>query len=366
LTNGTNVTITTAGPLTADVENTLTITGVRDLAGNPVAANTTIKFTFNPVTYAANISFDGPLGYYRFEETSGSVATNSGTTGGDAAYYVGDEAAPGEGGSPGTPKGDPGPRPPEFAGFTAENRAATFTGADGQEWVDTRNKFLSNKSAFSLEYWVLTTDRANQGNRIGIVGQNDTVEYAYINPNTIEMWTAGGGLVQSAVTFPDNEWHHIATIADGSTIKNYYDGVLVATGGTATSNYGPNAIYNTKIGGGGINDATGGFFNGRIDEVAIFDKAIPAERVLAHYRAGKEGGVITVSGAVTPTDPGGGDGSTLTATRSGATLSIAWSPDGGTLESTPSLSNPTWTPVGGSNPAQINIGPNTMFFRVRR
>ena len=374
--DGTTLAITTASPLTPIVTNLLTITGVKDLAGNSVAPNTTISFAFMPVTYAANILFDGPLGYYRFEETGGSVATNSGSSGGDAVYSVGDEAAPREGGAPGTAKGDPGPRPPTFVGFDADNRAATFDGVG--DWVDTRNQFLLNRAAFTLEYWVKpirtnVVDGTVWPNRVALVGQNDAIEYGFITPETIQIWTypippavpSGGGALDTTYPFPDNEWHHVATIASGTDIRNYFDGVLVGTGGGPTTNYGTNGIYNVHIGGGGGFDANGNWFTGQIDEVAIFDKAIPPARVAAHYLAGKSGGVITTSGAVTPPLAAN---ITLTATLSGNTLTISWTPSGGTLQSTTVLPAPgnVWTDVGIANPTPITIGSGNNFYRVKQ
>ena len=372
LANGTNLTITTASPLTPNVENTLTITGVQDLAGNPVAGSTTIKFTFNPVTYDANIRFDQPVAYFRFEETAGSVSTNSGTSGINGAYFEGDEAAPGEGGVAREPGNVPGPRPTDFAGFAANNLAANFDGVD--DWVDARAQYLQGRSAFTLEYWVRphrTNDIGEVGpGRVALVGQNDAIEYGFITPTTIQIWTAGGGSLDTTyatngVPLKDDEWHHVATIATGAAIQNYFDGVLVGTGGTATANYG-SSTYFVHIGGAGGFDATGNWFTGQLDEVAIFDKAISADRVAAHFRAGKEGGVITVSGAVTPADPSGGGGPTLTTSKTGTTMTISWSPAGGTLQSTPTLSNPNWTAVGTENPATIQITGNARFFRVLR
>jgi hypothetical protein len=53
--------------------------------------------------------------------------------------------------------------------------------------------------------------------------------------------------------------------------------------------------------------------------------------------------------------------------RSGNNLTVQWSPAGGTLESTPSLSGaPVWTAVGAANPATIQIAPGNRFYRVRR
>ena len=62
-------------------------------------------------------------------------------------------------------------------------------------------------------------------------------------------------------------------------------------GRTATSNYGV-STYSIHIGGAGVFDVTANWFNGNIDEVAIFDKAIPADRIAAHYASGKQGGFL--------------------------------------------------------------------------
>jgi hypothetical protein len=59
---------------------------------------------------------------------------------------------------------------------------------------------------------------------------------------------------------------------------------------------------------------------------------------------------------------------TLTVTREGAQLRIAWSPAGGTLESTTTIANPaSWAPVANaSNPYSPSTSESLQFFRVRR
>ncbi|MFO1497738.1 MAG: LamG-like jellyroll fold domain-containing protein [Verrucomicrobiota bacterium] len=263
--SGSNVTLKVSAPLSANTNLTLTINGVKDLAGN-ATAGVTLQFSFKAVTYRENILFDGPLAYYRFEETSGSVVTNSGSAGGNGVYYTGDEAAPNEGGTPASAKGDAGPRPPEFAGFDAANKSATFTGPDlGQEWIDTKNRYLDHRAAFSLEYWVRPVGRTNGGvavwpGRVGIVGQNDAIEYGFISPGTIQIWTPApnSGSLDTPYNFPDDEWHHVATIADGTAIRTYYDGALQGTSTGNNTDYG-SSIYNVHIGGGGVFDATGNY-----------------------------------------------------------------------------------------------------------
>lgn len=231
--------------------------------------------------YSDIITFDGPLAYFPLNEASGvTAAKNLGSKGGDGVYYTGDEAVAGEGGTPSAAKGDPGPRPPGFLGFASDNRAATFGGPDTMDWIDTKNQYFSGLGAFTLEYWVKPDGRADFPNRIGVVGQNDDIEYGFINPNTIQIWTPSGGSLDTAYSFPDGEWHHIATIGDGTRLRMYYDGKLVGTGGSATSDYGPIGTYFVHIGGGGVFDVTGNYFKGQLDEVAIFDKAIAAERIV--------------------------------------------------------------------------------------
>jgi hypothetical protein len=372
----TTVTLLLGGKLPTTVTNILAITGVKDVAGNPVPQNTTISFSYTLVTYQADILFDSPIAYFRFEDaTSSAVAHNSGTSGIEGAYYVGDEASAGAGGVSTNASGDPGPRPPQFAGFDPSNNSARFSGstANGgaQEWVDAKSQYLQALPAFSLEYWCapIRTNAAyvngvDWGTRIGLVGQNDAIEYGFIDPGTIQIWTPNGGSLNTTYTFPDGDWHHIATIADGSTLKNYYDGVLVGTGGNAigaTGGYG-SSTYNVHIGGGGVFDATGNYFVGHIDEVAIFNKAIPAGRILEHYNAGKSGGVITVSGAVTP-----GAGLKVSISASGGSATLSWSPAGGNLQSTTNLgSAAVWSVIGTTNPITLPIGPGAKFFRVQQ
>jgi hypothetical protein len=69
---------------------------------------------------------------------------------------------------------------------------------------------------------------------------------------------------------------------------------------------------------------------------------------------------------LTNAEPGVAESLQLSIARSGNTLTIQWVPAGGTLEVTPSLTNPTWTAVGQANPATVNIGAGNAFYRVRQ
>lgn len=348
-----NAVLLNTGALTVGGTYTLTVSGVKDLYGNTIPAGTASTFKVNVVTYADVILADKPVMFYRFEESSGKTTKNLGTAGAaaDGLWMSGggpDDSSPVDV-SPGT-----GPRPGEFFGFAADNRSAKFTGPEGLLWVDAQLQLLNNLGSFSLEYWVKPANRVGDpgtfGNRIGIVGQNDAIEYGFINPNTIQIWTPGGGSLDTTYSFPDNTWHHVATIADGKTIKNYFDGKFINQVSQSTANYG-SSTYNVHVGGGGAFDASGNHFTGEVDEVAIFQKAIPADRVAAHYKAGKEGGALA-------SDP-----ATLTVARSGSNITITWQ-GGGALQSAPSVTGP-WTAVAGAaSPASIPTSGAAAYYRV--
>src|SRR4051794_3887671 len=130
--------------------------------------------------YSDIIVFDGPVAYYRFEETTGNKTKNYGLNGtaNDGLWMTGsgpdDSAAA-------AASFDSGPRPPDFKGFDAANNSGKFLGPDASLWIDAQGQLLNNLPAFSLEYWVHPANRATDGTtfgtRIGIVGQNDAVEY---------------------------------------------------------------------------------------------------------------------------------------------------------------------------------------------
>ncbi len=343
----------TTSSLTAGASYTLTLGGVKDLFGNTVSAGTTITFKVNVVTYADVILADGPVMFYRFEESTGQKTKNLGTAGAaaDGLWMTG--AGPDDSTPANASSGD-GPRPGDFLGFATDNRSGKFTGPTDLLWVDAQQQLLNNLPSFSLEYWVKPANRVADpgtfGNRIGIVGQNDAVEYGFINPNTIQIWTPGGGSLDTPYSFPDGTWHHVATIGDGKSVKNYFDGKFVNQATATASNYG-SSTYNVHVGGGGAFDATGNHFTGEIDEVAIFAKAIPAERIAAHFKAGKEGGSFA-------SDP-----ATLKVARTAAGLSIEWQ-GGGVLESAAAVTGPWVAVSGAASPYSAAASGSAQYYRV--
>src|SRR2546421_12601320 len=97
---------------------------------------------------------------------------------------------------------------------------------------------------------------------------------------------AASGSADSTNTIPANQWTHLALTWDGETARLYINGVQDPTT-LATSGAIPDDSGNTKAIGsrGGIDQ----FFNGLIDEVEIFTRALSIEEIQNIYAAGSYG-----------------------------------------------------------------------------
>ncbi|MEY2409938.1 MAG: hypothetical protein QOF48_2608, partial [Verrucomicrobiota bacterium] len=230
--------------------------------------------------YSAGVLPTAPLGYWRLNENSGTIAANLGTGGSSLnAVYTGSPTL-----------GTAGPRPPAFNGFEPNNNAPTLNGASS--YIAGPPSLLSARSAFTVGGWIFPT--ATPAARTGLFGQNDCVEFGFISGTTLECWTPSGGSVTGVpYPFPLNQWHHVVGTADGTNIRIYVDGQVAGTGGTATANYGSSS-FNFNIGGGGVQDAAGNFFPGLIDEVVAYNRALSASEILSLYRAGTNASGISV------------------------------------------------------------------------
>jgi len=190
--------------------------------------------------------------YYALDEGSGAVATDASGSGNN-----------------GTIEGEPAWIP---------GASGTALGFDGsRDYVTSGNSLLSDLTGFTIACWL--KGDLSLGNRSGLVGQNDCVEYGVVSSNTIQIYTSGGGTVDLEWPYDaDADWHHIVAVGDGQAITMYLDGKPAITGGAAiTDTYGT-STFPINIGGGGVFDATDNWFTGDVDEIYIYQRALsPAE-----------------------------------------------------------------------------------------
>jgi len=140
---------------------------------------------------------------------------------------------------------------------------------------------LNNLSAFTLEGWV----KATTFNRNSFFGQNNAIEIGLTSNGLVELWSEGLYTnVYSPTAFPtDGQWHHIAGTGDGTTMKIYIDGELIANKAHAslpTNKYG-SSTYNAMIGGYVWDATTPNYHNGQILKVGFWDTALTNTQIAA-------------------------------------------------------------------------------------
>ncbi|MFD6420903.1 LamG-like jellyroll fold domain-containing protein [Streptomyces sp. NPDC060198] len=236
-------------------------------------------YSAGSVSYADAVRASGPEGYWRLGERSGATAASAIDTGTDASYA--DSAELGSVGA--------------FA--DGDNTAVTFDGTT-ESYVELPGDLPSSATATTVEMWFRT---AKPGVLLGLqnapLGENPTLYHSVLNIGEDgklrgHLRLAAGGAAQpitSSATVTDNEWHHVALTGSGSTQTLFLDGVSMGSRSGALTRSGLDYAY---LGAGyasaswtGIAAASTSYFNGQIDEPAIYNKSLTATTIAAHYRA---------------------------------------------------------------------------------
>ncbi len=248
---------------TATETGTYTV-GVTNVAGGLGSASATLTLRTPPVgTFEEMVVANEPIAYWRLGETSGTTAFDY--AGGYDGTYVNVTQ-----GQTGAVSGD-------------GNSAAGFNGADA--YVGTRRGLLNGRAQFTVMGWLKRG--ATHSTRGGYFGQNNLLEFGDAGSGaSIEAWIdATGANIITPWPWADNQWGLIVLTGNGTLNTLYVDGQPAATMNSSVTSYGTNA-FSFNIGGGGIfNDpnVNGDWFNGYIDEVAVFDKALSADTVATLY-----------------------------------------------------------------------------------
>jgi hypothetical protein len=228
--------------------------GITNVAGGVLSSPATLTLVVPPAgSYQERIVTNGPIAYWQLNETSGTVAFDY--VGGYDSTHV-----------EGVTVGQPGPRPPEFPGFTANNDAVQFDGTTSSS-SSPGVSLLNNRTNFTLCGWISPLVIA-QG---GLFGQNDVVEFRFLNTTTIELWTPYGSIdyaVGPELTVGD--WNFIVASGSSNALKLYVNGQVVATA-TATSGNGDPSL------------------NGLMDEVAVYPRTLSDLEIAGIYATGAYG-----------------------------------------------------------------------------
>jgi hypothetical protein len=220
------------------------------------------------MSYASTITGDSPARYWRLGDASGPTIA---AAVGSALTAVGSPTF----GAAGLLTGD-------------ADTAISFVSASSQSANGSDSGLPTGNAAWSLEAWIKSTSAAEQC----IVGYGTQT-----GATDVCMGILSGALTFDANSFfhsfggsiADGARHHCVLTWDGTTMLAYIDGAQVGTG------YTPGTFSLTLAGANGARLAarSGNFFNGTIDEVAIYSAKLTPTQISAHYAAGTSAGTPT-------------------------------------------------------------------------
>lgn len=221
-------------------------------------------------TYRDLVLSGRPVAYWRFEESAGPTATDE--VAGRVATTVGavDFAR---------------------AGLVGGGRALRFRGS---QYLNVPYAAALNPAAFSVELWATVagsqgTYRSPFTSRFNVPTQGYAV---YVNPsNRWELFIGDGTSTEwqptsgGAAVALDTTYHVVLTFGAGE-VRVYVDGAMVASRTGVTLR--PNAVGGGRIGAGATEYPAGAdyFFNGLLDELALYDRALTSGEVTAHWVQG--------------------------------------------------------------------------------
>lgn len=243
---------------------------IKDPAGNLLwspKSNTVTISSGSPSKYAAGVAADGAAHFWRLGEPSGPTAYD--WTAFDDLNLTGGFTR----GAPGAITGD-------------SDGSSTFDGTG----TATDPNAIVGPDVFSQEAWFRTN--SSTGGKIVSFGNQMTGDSNSYD-RQIYMDAAGrvyfgvynGGVYTTRTTnsLNDGAWHHVVSTLDGTGLTLYVDGKK-ASHNSGTTGAQPYTGY-WRVGGDNINGwgADGGYFNGDIDDVAIYANSLTADQVAKHY-----------------------------------------------------------------------------------
>lgn len=209
------------------------------------------------MSYATEVLADSPVLYWRLGEPSGATAEDATANDRDGTYAG-----------------------CTFSVAGAVDDGDTAVTLDGTDDRITRadEAALDLGDVMTIEAWAKRgatggphTIASKDENSFDLRFHNDRLQFLKANVALI---------VESTITVTDTTtWHHCVATKDGTSVFLYIDGVDVT--GSVSNQTLTNTAQQLAVG----SNLGGEWFNGSLDEFALYSTALSAARVLAHYEA---------------------------------------------------------------------------------
>jgi hypothetical protein len=307
---------------------TVTVSNVKDTSGNVIVAST--KASFNAYTVTTGLvaywSFDGNF----LDSIKDFHGTARGT---DPIPFVDGKAGFGK-----------------AIKLNGENQFVEITGGNENEL-----EFPGASMSISGWFKVDAFDTSWQA----IISKGEGSNYRVARRGTESGIAYAGGTTDTPSGTPvdDGAWHHFVAVTEqGVNTRLYLDGNLDSqfdTPPVLASSAFPLMIGENP-------GARNREWEGELDDFGIWNRVLNEDEIATLFATGA--GKALSALLPPPNVP-----IRTSVTKTGNTLTIQWSPTGGTLESTTAL-GPTavWTTVGTANPATVTLGAGNRFYRIRK
>jgi len=249
-----------------------------NMATRDTASVTAVAATSTPDAYSDTVAADSPAHQWRLDEPAQStVSYDQGgyedltLTGGVTRAVAG-----------------------ALTGTT--NTATTFNGSSG---LGASQVLTAGPQVFSEEAWFKTS--STKGGKIigfgnaksGLSGSYDRHVYLdTIGRVVFGVYPGSESTVQSSSRYNNGKWHHVVATMGPDGMVLYVDGKQVAQRSDVTTAQAYSGYW--RVGGDSGWGNTSKYFNGSIDEPAVYSTVLSADAVARHYQVGTTGRGVNV------------------------------------------------------------------------
>ena len=212
------------------------------------------------MSYVSTVLADSPLFLLRCQESSGQLVDSA-----DSHNTV-------------TIVGTPTYNQSGGVSSDSSSRSVLFTAANPDYFEIGYSASLDIGDVGSCECLIKRADASTA--EMALIAKDQGFFLGLTNNRILIAQSSVAEIARSTATITDTtSWHHIVITKSAGTVKQYLDGSDV-TGTVTNSTWGNGASPLTTIG-----DEAGNPYNGNASEFAVYNYALTAAQVLAHYNA---------------------------------------------------------------------------------